>query len=316
MQADPSFVPVSMIRIPAPMNGEFDWKDAFSRILVEFNEVLIRRKVIRAPILELDGEVISHTKGLGKAELRRCVKTCINQRRTSLLIIDEANHFLIAKSRSFFLQQFELLKSLCDDFGITLLLSGSYELLAIQEFNGQLIRRTEVIHYKRYSRNEVLDGQSKVGESFRNLVFTLLEKMPVKKERDFQINMDYFYMRSLGSTGLLSKWLQKAFEMTLDSPDGVLTQEILESSHRSNKELEVIEKECQLGEFRMQDSSPVDLARLLGFDYLPSLDSTQERTRIPKLPEMADVAPKRTLPSRSSRVGTRMPSRDKAEVQA
>jgi hypothetical protein len=147
MLEDPSFIPVIKLTVPSPIYGDFDWKDAFSRILGEYNEVLIRRKVLTTPAIELDGELFSSKRGFVKSELRRSIKNCIRHRRTSLLIMDEASHLLITRSRSTFLHQFELLKSLCEDFGVTLLLSGAYDLLAIQQFNGQLIRRTKIVHF-------------------------------------------------------------------------------------------------------------------------------------------------------------------------
>ncbi|CAG0940363.1 hypothetical protein GALLN_00924 [Gallionellaceae bacterium] len=306
---DPSFVPVVIIRMPAPIGGDFNWKDAFIRVLEQFNEVLIRRKVVNVPIIELDGEVVSNPRGLVREELRRSVRNCIKHRRTLLLIIDEASHLLIAKYRSFYLQQFELIKSLSQDFQIPLLLSGAYDLLDIRQFNGQLIRRSEIIHFPRYSYEEFADENNEDGQSFRNTVHTLLEKMPIEKEPGLIEHMDFFFMRSLGCIGILKSWMQKAFEEASETSDRMLTREIIAQTSRPNIELKAIATEIKLGESRLADISPIELAKTLGMSEVPDLFNRHIRVASPS-PEITLPVPKRALPPRSKRPGTRNPVRD------
>lgn len=309
MLEDPSFIPVIKLTVPSPIYGDFDWKDAFSRILGVYNEVLIRRKVLTTPAIELDGELFSSKRGFVKSELRRSIKNCIRHRRTSLLIMDEASHLLITRSRSTFLHQFELLKSLCEDFGVTLLLSGAYDLLAIQQFNGQLIRRTKIVHFSRYTRQDLANPESLAGQTFRNAVYTLLERMPIQKPDGLAERIDYFFMYSLGTIGLLKQWLLRAYERALREGSPILTQEILDKEQMSHKELATIEKENQLGESRLVDIKPIDLAKILGLTDLPV--PPQRPTRDDSDPKGNEESPPaRSLPNRSSRVGTRGPTRD------
>jgi energy-coupling factor transporter ATP-binding protein EcfA2 len=310
MLEDPSFIPVIKLTVPSPIYGDFDWKDAFSRILAEYNEVLIRRKVLQAPAIELDGEVFTSKRGLVKSELRRCIKNCIQHRRTKLLIMDEASHLLITRSRSTFLQQFELLKSLCEDFGVTLLLSGAYDLLAIQQFNGQLIRRTKIIHFARYTHQDFENPDSPAGQTFEDAVYTLLDLMPIQKPEELYEQFDYFYINSLGTIGLLKQWLLRAYERALREGSPILTQKILDQERMSNKELATIEKENQLGESRLVDIKPVDLAKIIGLTDLPVPAKKSIRNNDRNGNE--ESPPTRSLPNRSSRVGTRGPARDVA----
>ena len=309
MRTDPGFIPVVTLRVPSPTGGgEFNWKDGFIRILEQLNEPLIRRKVIQSPIIELDGEHVAGTRKLVKEELRRSVRNCFKQRNTKLLIIDEASHLLISKYGSNFYQQFELIKSLSQDFGIPLLLSGAYDLLDIQEYNGQLIRRTEVIHFPRYSWAEVSDIGNPAGQSFRDAVHTFLSKIPIDKEDGLLEEMDYLYLGSLGCVGLLKDWLQDAYEKALYSHDRILTRQILADSIRSNAELKHIASEIREGEDRLKDIPALALTEILGMEEVPKLcKAVTDPSPYKSQPKQSPEKPK----TRGRRPGARNPGRDK-----
>lgn len=269
MEDDPGFIPVIYVRIPAPINGDFNWKDGMIRILEQFNEPLIRRKVIQAPVIELDGEVVGRANKLVREELRRSVRNCIRHRKTKLMIIDEASHLLISKSRSFFYQQFEMIKSLSQDFGVPLLLSGAYDLLDIRDFNGQLIRRTKVIHFPRYRWEEVVDPRSAAGQSFHHVIHTLLEKMSVAKSDDLGNHVDYFYLNSLGCIGLLKDWFYDTLHLAIKH-DQPISLELFEQTKRSKKDLHRISLEIKAGESRLDDGDIASLAKSLGMTTIPN----------------------------------------------
>jgi DNA replication protein DnaC len=306
MIEDPSFIPVVYLRIPAPINGDFNWKDAFIRLLEQFNETLIGRKVIQAPVLELDGEVVSNANKLARDPLRRSARNCIRHRRTRLLIIDEASHLLISKSRSFFHQQFETIKSLTQDFGIPLLLSGAYDLLNIRDFNGQLTRRTKVIHFPRYQWQEVDDPTNTCGQSFQSILYTLLEKMPIEKGEGLLEHVDFFYLNTLGCVGIMKDWLQSAFERALKD-GGPLTREILAATATPGHDLLTISREIRQGESRLAAIDDEDLARSLGMDVVPDLFGSSRKISVPSATNLVAA---RSKQSGRLRPGTRNPSRD------
>lgn len=307
MLDDPGFIPVVLLRIPAPINGDFNWKDAFIRLHEQFNETLIARKVLQAPVIELDGEVVSNAGKLVREALRRSIRNCIQHRGTKLLIIDEASHLLIARTRNFYYQQFEMLKSLSQDFGIPLLLSGAYDLLDIREFNGQLIRRTKIVHLQRYSLAEVLDHGSELGQSFVNALYTLLEKIPLPKEDGLINEVQFFYLHSLGCIGILKSWLQTAFEAAWDRGANCLTREILAETARPRSELLTIEKEIRAGESRLRDIPMEDLARSLGMATVPNLFGPPKPMRV-NPPGAKPAAPKKA--GGKGKPGIRRPGRD------
>lgn len=302
MEEDPGFIPVIYVRIPAPINGDFNWKDGMIRILEQFNEPLIRRKVIKAPVVELDGEVVSRANKLVREELRRSVRNCIRHRKTQLMIIDEASHLLISKSRAFFYQQFEMIKSLSQDFGVPLLLSGAYDLLDIRDFNGQLIRRTKVIHFPRYRWSEVNDAKTIAGASFRDVIHSLLEKMPVEKEAGLACHVDYFYLHSLGCVGILKEWFYDTLSLAIKKEQPVSLMHF-EQTKRAQKELQQISQEIKAGEARLEGDDIGMLARSLGMQAIPDPFGT---------PTPLIALSQSSLKKINARPGKRGPGRDSA----
>ncbi len=311
MRMDPGFIPYISVKAAAPSDGNFNWKDAFTRLLEEFNEILIRKKVILRPHIELDGEVITNIRTLVREELRRSVRNCVRHRGTQLLILDEASHLLLIKSTMNFRHQFELLKSIAIELEIPLILAGAYDLLGMLEVNGQLIRRTEVIHFPRYTAEEIMNPQNSNGDSFRNALFTLLESIPFPKEPGLLDHLDYFYMKSLGCVGILKKWLMKTLEMALQTASPLITRDLLDTTAKSNRDLKKILQETLMGEKALEDTGAADLSRLLGFDVSPSLNIVTGN--ISSQGDDLDVAGK-GKPKRVGRVGKRGPSRDPVGV--
>lgn len=170
MRKNPGLVPVIYVQLTAPQDGNFNWKDFFSRLLEKFNDVLIRKKVILRPEATLDGEVITAIRMLVREELRRAVRNAFEMRKTKFLLLDEAGHLLLTKSSIPARVQFELIKSVAQELHIPIILAGDYSLLGILELNGQLTRRTEVIHFSRFQVDEMSEN-SVHGRSFRNCVY-------------------------------------------------------------------------------------------------------------------------------------------------
>lgn len=306
MRKDPGFIPFISLKAVAPLDGNFNWKDAFIRLLEEFNEILIRRKVISSARVELNGDIITNIRTLVREELRRSVRNCVRFRGLLLLILDEASHLLITKSTINYRHQFELIKSIAIEWEKPLILSGGYDLLKILDLNGQLIRRTEVIHFPRYAITELTDEENPDRAEFENIVYTLLEAMPVSKEPGLLNHLDYFYMKSLGCVGLLKTWFQKALEMTLQLGGTCITRAILEATAKPNRELQKILAETKLGERYLEDVGARELARQMGLELEPSLHIVTGNFS----PRGGGDHPNKPKSGSGKRIGKRGPSRD------
>lgn len=272
MKKAPGMVPVIYVQLTAPQDGNFNWKDFFSRLLEKFNDVLIRKKVILRPEAILDGQVITAIRMLVREELRRAVRNAFELRKTKFLLLDEAGHLLLTKSSIPARVQFELIKSVAQELHIPIILAGDYSLLGILELNGQLTRRTEIIHFSRYQVEEMKDPSSVHGRSFQNCVYSLLEAMPLPKEDGLVEHMDYFYQFSIGNIGLLKKWFKRALWKALMSDQQVVTREILHSTRWRNKSLKKMLSETKLGEAQLEDICDDEITRELGLEVTPSIN--------------------------------------------
>lgn len=295
MLADPNFVPVVSLRLPAPVAGEFNWKDTFIRLLTAFDEPLVGRKSAGRLHLELDGERITNATKLVREELRRAVENCVKHRGTLLLIIDEASHLFITKNKDTYLLQFELLKSLANEFNILILLVGAYDLLKIDGFNGQLTRRTRPIHFGRYTVRD-LERMDSYGKGFVDIVTSLLDAMPIPYESCLRSRPDYFLMNSLGCTGHLKAWLRRCLQEAYGTGSKMVTVKIVERKREPNRRLKLMAEENQLGERNLEDIDNQEVASLMGFDVAPTLSGSY--------PVVESAKRGRRRP------GTRNPSRD------
>lgn len=307
MEDDPGMIPVIFIQLAAPQNGDFNWKDFFARLLEQFNDILIRKKVILRSEARLDGEIVVMIRSLVREELRRAVRNSFQHRKTKFLLLDEAAHLLIIKSGISARVQFEMIKSVAQELHIPIILAGDYSLLNILELNGQLTRRTEVIHFERYNVSELSSPDDLNGISFRNAVHSLLEAMPIEKEANLIDHIDYFFTYSIGIIGLLKKWFKRALWRALRTEEQILTREILDATRWKNKSLQKMLTEAKLGEAQLKDIENSVIASELGLDITPSIYVVTDNFPFAN-PDTKETVEKPRKGQR--RPGTRAPSRD------
>lgn len=297
LESDPSFVPAVLVCLPAPIRGDFNWKDALVRTLECFYEPLIRRKVIQRMLVELDGEIVGNLPALVAEELRRALRNCVIHRGTKIIAFDEASHLFIIRSRSQLSLQLKLVKSLKNDIEIPMILAATYELIKPENFDSQLLRRSDIVHFGRYTAEDLLSGNS-YGDSFRDTIHTMLHALPVEWDQDLVNHADYFLMRSVGCVGILKTWLQRALERALTHGIPV-DSTLLEATAFSNYKLMAMLKEAIAGEALLKDIKEDDLAHELGFDYIPTIPSRKQAT-----------SAESRRPVKKRRPGTRKPGRD------
>lgn len=299
MAADCAMVPAVVIELPTPIAGDFNWKDTGIRIISAFDEPLISKKVIPKLQAELDGDLIATPSRLVAEELRRAVKNCVRNRKTKVLALDEASSLFRARSASRHFLQLDLVKSLSNDIKIPLILASTYDLLNRENFHGQLLRRTEVIHLGRYLPDELSRGDD-YGASFRDTVYTLLTGLPVPWDNSLLKHPDYFLMKCLGCVGILKKWLMLSLEQALIDRKPV-NADLLDKTAYENYKLVTMLEEAQAGERLLADITADELARKLGFSQVPSPVLQTNR--------LSNDAEKRS--AKRKKPGVRNPSRDK-----
>lgn len=301
MHTDLGFLPYLSIDAVTGLDGHYNWKDAFTRTLLAAGEILIEKKVLSKFETDLDGKNVSDLRSLVREELRRALESVITHRNVPIFLVDEASAILRVKSGVKPLLQFEILKSLAVLLKIPIVLVGAYDLLGILDGTGQLIRRSEVIHFSRYLSQGKTNKKTDL-QHFADVLLSFLEAMDIEKEVDFLFYVDYFMLKSVGCVGNLKDWLDRAFVEAIKLPNPILSLEIIKRTALSNKALILLTSEALAGELKMADVPDDDLAKLLGFQYTPSLIQTAPVVE-------GDTAPKQKQQC-GGRVGQRGPSRD------
>ncbi|WP_228894271.1 TniB family NTP-binding protein [Pseudoduganella aquatica] len=266
MNNERDFMPILQVNAIAPTAASFSWKDFYVRILERAREPLIDRKVTAPHQLSLfpdERQNVVSDRAVADT-LRRAVELCLLRRRTRYLIIDEAHHILMVNNPKRLEFQFEALKSLAIETKATIVLVGTYRLLDIRDQSGQLVRRSEIIHFPRYDHRK---QKEKVG--FVQALNTLAGRLPLSEFPDLQANADEFYIRSVGCVGILKDWLSRAYARHLELNNKLFNWDFIQGFAQPVKALETITAEALLGEEKVRDKPIADLMNLLHFGVPP-----------------------------------------------
>lgn len=292
---DSSIVPVIGVNAAPPVGASFNWRDFYARVLQANKDILLDHKLS----LTRQAEMFSHegyevTEGSDADKLRRTLESSIAHRKTRYLFIDEAHHILMVKDQGRLEFQFEMLKSLTIESDITIILMGTYDLLDIRDYSGQLVRRSEILHMGRYDPNS-----AEARAEFASTMEALLERMPLKVKPDLSNDLGYFFTKSAGCIGILKDWLTRTYGHALDAGMDTFDKAFAAQFALDNKGLRTIIEEVLNGELKMSDEPYERIAQLL-------LDGT---SLVNRFSGAAAVSPK--IASRKpGRIGTRNPMRD------
>lgn len=289
--ADPSMVPVLGINAIPPNGTSFNWKDFYFRLLEKNGDVLLDHKLNLPRQKNMFPELLfpPPSEGSTADTLRRAMEKCLQKRKTKFLIIDEAHHLLMVKDHERLEYQFESLKSLSNESDTTIVLVGTYRLMDIRDHSGQLVRRSEIVHFPRYDFR--IKGHR---DSFASALMSLVVKMPLEEIPDLVKNVDYFYMKSAGCVGILKDWLTRCLEQAIKKKMKTFDTDFASRYALDNKGLRTIIEEALAGEAKLQDEPIEDLKSLMEYGA-------------PLIPETPPDNP----PRKRGRVGERKPVRDK-----
>lgn len=261
MLAEPDFVPVVTVSAVPPSGTGFSWKDFHVRVLAGQSEPLVDRKYLMPYQTSLLPAHSLSSKALDQSTadaLRRSTEECLRRRKTKLLIIDEAQHMLLVGGQQRLECQFECLKSLTIETGVTILLVGTYRLLEILDQSGQLTRRSQVINFPRYDMRKK-DDRNHFKQVLKHCEHELSKYVPTRLEE----HADYFYTKSAGCIGILKDWLCRCLEYALQEKKPCLDAALAAHFAHSNRGLVTIIEEACLGEAKLADVDDAKLTDLL-----------------------------------------------------
>jgi hypothetical protein len=305
MASDQGLMPFLSQKLNAPLDGNFNWKDFFIRLLTVGGDAFVGRRKAGTFELQLDGHNISSVSSLVREELRRSFESTVHHRGVKAVFLDEASALLYQRSGMRPTLPFDILKGLSIDVGIPLVLSGAYDLLGILEGSGQLLRRSEIIHFERYTVKGSVGGVSHL-QCFADVLVTLLSAMDIPQEPGLAQHVEYFFAKSVGCVGLLKDWLSRSLAGAIVRQES-LTRAVLQRHALPNRQLIKMAAEAQSGELQLADAGDDELAVAVGLPVTPSLAH-----RVPPPPDRPATGAEQ---ARRRRVGLRGPSRDLVGAQ-
>jgi hypothetical protein len=234
---EPSVVP--FIFIPAPANGakSLSWVAIYESILRCSNEVLVEKKQVN--IIEDGIMSVKPRRYKNLPALRDALDSMLRHRKVLVLAIDEAYHLLRFGDSPAVM---DTLKSIADNTGVKLLLIGSYDLFALASSYGQVISRSEILHFERYNH----DNKNDVIEYF-NILKKVESHWPCECVPTFSTISKELMEASIGCVGLLKKILLRALEMQLKN-NGQWDPIFLTKVAKSEGQLKVLREEITKGE--------------------------------------------------------------------
>jgi hypothetical protein len=298
-------LPVCSTTAVGPDSGTFNWKDYYRRALQALQEPLIGDKVAigehEAP--QRGGARLAVASSAESPVLRRALEHALQYRRPQAFIVDEAQHFLKVASGRRLQDQMDSIKSLAD-YGETVhVLLGTYDLLALQTLNGQVIRRGITLHFPRYRAERPEDVVA-----FQRVLVSFEQQLPVRVKPDLLALWPYCFERSLGCVGVLKDWLTRALATALAEDATTVTPAHLRRHALAAAGCERMLSEALHGEEQLaeQEEAVVRLRFRLG---LPAPEDSAPHSQRDTRTE-----PK-TAGAGTRRPGERLPKRDPIRVE-
>jgi predicted AAA+ superfamily ATPase len=290
---DPSMVPVLGINAVPPNGAMFNWKDFYYRLLEKNGDVLLDRKLNMPTQGSMFPELlmIPHSESSTADALRRALEKCIKKRKTKYVIIDEGHHLLMVKDYDRLECQFESLKSLAIESSAIIVLVGTYRLLDIRDHSGQLVRRSEIVHFPRYDFRE-----QDQREAFASVLNEFQMKMPLEEMPNLLSDAEYFYIKTAGCIGILKDWLARCLEQAIKEKRKTFDMKFASRFALDNKGLRTIIEEAIAGEAKLADES---------------LDGLKDLLQSKKIPVQAPALRYVSKTSGNRKVCERKPKRDK-----
>lgn len=287
---DPGQIPVVAVEAPAASSGQFSWRHYYVECLRKLRDPITLHNCNR---VDLFGDPVPAKERRSEFELRFAVETALKQRKTKIVMIDEAQHISIVASGRRMKDQTEFLKSTGNMTDVTYVLFGTYDLLQLCNLNGQLANRSTLIHFPRYDARNEEDI-----ETFQNILLTFQANLPIEVERDLEVDWESLYMRSIGCVGACKLLLNKAVAAALDESAQFLTLDHIEHAAHSLRQCEQQAKDALHGEMRFveTDEQLESLRELLGLTGYRDTGKNEGNLKRSK---------------RNTKPGQRKPTRDK-----
>ncbi|WP_235580864.1 ATP-binding protein [Pseudorhodoferax sp. Leaf265] len=240
-------VPVVYVKVPANGEHSVSWKALYRRINEALHEVLLEKKIYvsKADTVELRYTSRKDNTVWG---LRERLEPVLENRNVRVLILDEVFHLLRFRGHAAIMDS---IKSLSDVGNVKLLLIGTYDIAELVSNYGQVTRRGEIVHYRRYVVGERPGEGEKLTEdqvAFKAALASFEQLWPAEQVPNLQAVWYDWMRQSLGSVGLLKLALLRLAALQLHSSSKTLTVAMLKKTFKAKKALRKLEEETAKGE--------------------------------------------------------------------
>ncbi|WP_158234714.1 ATP-binding protein [Lentibacillus sediminis] len=292
IQKDKGIIPIVSLELPSPDNGKFNWKDFYRRMLKEMNEPLIDYKVLREPEKKPNHRYIPNHLPSTSPALRESLENAIIHRKTKIVLLDEAQHLLKVPGGKAIQDQMDAIKSIANLTGSIFVMFGTYELMSFFDLNGQLGRRTNEIHFRRYNLNNTQDIRE-----FKSVIYTFEKHLPLDEDSELLLHWEFLYERTVGCIGILKEWLNVCLIQALNRNLPSISYELIKNNAPLPSKALKIAQEAVYGERDLEkgEKDSYNLQQLLGFSNLTDKedsnksDNTIKRKDVGKRNPVRDV---------------------------
>lgn len=238
--ADRDVIPVIWFRAPMPFTPREFCIQALSsgyNAVAPADAMVIRED--RRPIY-----YERHTE----AALRRRLWEVARVAETVVWIVDEIQH--LQYGRGSLLEHLEWLKNLADEAGVMLVLTGTYEAIALTTLNAQLIRRFRPVLLDRYRtfRAQAPDADTR---GFATLIQGLEDRLPLPQRSNLVAEAPRIFRYTLGIVGLVKLLLTSSLEAAFRHCRAILPED-LDRYRLPDRQLNALARRVHLDESREQ----------------------------------------------------------------
>lgn len=164
-----------------------------------FNPVIY--EILRALGLN-DLQRISRRSIWGSVDIMAQFAKILSERKPLVVVIDEAQNLSLVGNRWHLLRNLAHLSNLADATKVKFILVGTYDLAESLGYHPPLIRRVDLVRLENYGRSEIAD--------FVTMAWGILKDLNIEHTLNAVKDGPYMHERSLGSYGLMHKWIQRA----------------------------------------------------------------------------------------------------------
>ncbi len=232
------------IYVNAPANGDrsLSWGALYQKILSQGHKSSPNQ--VRGSIVK-DGRLQVHlTPRAGLNDYRDAIERMFLHRNVRVLVIDETLHLLRFSN---YAAVMDTLKSLADTNRVKLLLLGGFDIADLMIEYGQVARRSEIIHYRRYDRS--LDADRVELELQLKKIQSL---WPCKSIPNLMAIKKEILVATLGSIGLQKVFALRLAALQMMEPDEAFRPNLIRKAAKSEKHLMKIEMEAVDGEQKLR----------------------------------------------------------------